>query len=482
MVEEWKPQEIGVRFSTYIEELRDFFASRGMRFGHPEDLAALAEDLVTTPAFAEEMGSMVRSIVFSEGEHLHRRDLLALVAVAIGGAEISGQDETVARAAQGLKLFLDAATRQQWSMFAPLPEESTTLVEEAPGPDSVTRDPYPRYAPEPIAAPEAEPGPSLRERLAAFAQTPEEAQKAVPPPIAVRPERQPTHAASAGAPQSNEVLLRAVSMAAAQQAAHAPSTGWRATLTQWWSIPAAAVALAAIAAGILVGRSQWGHHNPTVVQASLLSAPAATGNLAGSCVASPGPGVSRSGLEERSHWAHTLLEEKLYASALPELRTIAHLDPGYPAIQLDESDALLNLKEPDEARQAVDEQINIAECLAKLPSAALDTYCATQYGNAALGACRPQLEHIRQAAQLQAALVHLELGHRIAATGGTAAAVAELRQTEPAGSTHVTGTSHPPLRTLPSASPKERRPTPLPPASDDDRAEPARARPARPRQ
>lgn len=134
-------------------------------------------------------------------------------------------------------------------------------------------------------------------------------------------------------------------------------------------------------------------------------------SVAASC-APPSPAAfSRSGLDERSRWAHNLLDQKLYEAALPELREIAHMDPSFPGIRLDESDALLHLKRPDEAREAIDAQIGISRCLARLPRAQLAAYCGLHFPAATPAGCQQQIAHIRQQAELQAALVHLELGH-----------------------------------------------------------------------
>ena len=93
---------------------------------------------------------------------------------------------------------------------------------------------------------------------------------------------------------------------------------------------------------------------------------------------------------------------------------------------MDESDALLHLKRPEDARDAIDAQIAMSQCLDRLPRAALAQYCRTQYALPASGGgeCQQQMAHIRQAAELQAALVHLELGHSTQPDGSAAAALA----------------------------------------------------------
>lgn len=126
--------------------------------------------------------------------------------------------------------------------------------------------------------------------------------------------------------------------------------------------------------------------------------------------------------------AHNLQDQQLFGAALQQLHAIAMADPGFPGVHLDESDALLHMKLPERAREAVDAQIKISECLAALPSASLEAYCRTEFSSSAASACRPQLAHIRQAAELQDALVHLELGHRMDADDGTASALEQLQR------------------------------------------------------
>ncbi len=160
---------------------------------------------------------------------------------------------------------------------------------------------------------------------------------------------------------------------------------------------------------------------------------------------------------------------------MPELRSVARLDPGYPGINLDQSDALLQLKRPEDAREAVDAQLGISECLAKLPGPALDAYCGAEFSASTVGGCRPQLAHIRQAAELQAALVHLELGHRAAPeSGGTEASLTEsTTTTTPSKAEAKPRLSREPAESSPAA--QVRRPAPLPPASEGDSAEAPRA-------
>ena len=116
-------------------------------------------------------------------------------------------------------------------------------------------------------------------------------------------------------------------------------------------------------------------------------------------------------MNEKYRWAHTLIDQKLYDAALPELREIATTDPGFPGIHLDLSNALTQVKQPEQAKQAIDKQLAVSECLAKLPPEALDVYCKTEL-QAGHDTCQPQLDRIRQAAEMQATLIGADLGRR----------------------------------------------------------------------
>src|ERR1700712_4889291 len=72
-------------FSSYVEELREFFATHHMPFGSPEDIVPFAENLSTPGLFHDEMASMMRSIVLREGGNVPRAELLQLVLDAVAG-------------------------------------------------------------------------------------------------------------------------------------------------------------------------------------------------------------------------------------------------------------------------------------------------------------------------------------------------------------------------------------------------------------
>jgi len=111
----------------------------------------------------------------------------------------------------------------------------------------------------------------------------------------------------------------------------------------------------------------------------------------------------------RHQWAHSLLLKNHPDAALTELRGIATLDPGYPAINLEISDALLKSKQIDESKDAIKLQLEISQCLSNLPPRDAQEYCKSEWVTAPQGGCVAELAAINQKANYQAGLVDAEL-------------------------------------------------------------------------
>lgn len=437
-----KVESVSVRFGAYIEELREFFRSREVSFGSPADVRAFADRVAEPGSFQDEMGSMIRSILFREGETLGRGELLELVAVAVGGAEIETAAQEMHDSVRQMFVFVNGALRQRERMV----------------PKGFSDEDAHITAGDVLAASEAQ---DESEGQPVGGRSPENGyyrRTAEPPNEDQGPaeDRIESRSSSSG----SGMLFRAVSMAEMQPEEEATAgTGRR------WMIPAAIAVLIALAVGVYLMKPA--QHRASDSGAGTTNSAASLGS-AGSCVSPMAPGIARSALEERSRWAHRLLSQKLYDAALPELKSVAQMDPGYPGINLDQSEALLHLHRPDDARDAIDSQINVSECLAKLPSAALDSYCNAEFSPAAAGACRPELARIRQAAQLQAAMVHLELGHRIAPDAGTEPAVADAPK-EPVESPRAASAPSSAALAAPAANAHRAAPA----ATEGDNARPA---------
>ena len=63
--------------------------------------------------------------------------------------------------------------------------------------------------------------------------------------------------------------------------------------------------------------------------------------------------ISKGSLVAKQKWADSLLLKNHADAAVTELRNIASLVPGYPAINLEISDALLKSKHVTEAKDAI---------------------------------------------------------------------------------------------------------------------------------
>lgn len=449
MVEQSRLEGLGARFGTYVEDLREFFTSRSVRFGSPREVQAFAERVGAPGAFQDEMGSMVRSIFFSESESLGRRELVELVLVAVGGMALEPSAAELQPAVRKIVGFVNAAFHQDHGMGPG-------------GPDAETEQEV--TAGDILAVPPLQ---SEREEGVVGGRSPDDGSLDITAPEGGKP---PEGDFGRGVPVSGGgVLYRAVPVADDDSARY-DEVYVRQPRANRWLVPAVVAGVIAVGLGGYAIKTLTVH--PSAATESATSGVATTqqraGLLAGTCVNAPTPGISRANLQERARWARNLLDQKLYEAALPEIREVARLDPGYPGINLDESDALMQLKRPEDARDAVDTQITISECLAKLPSAALDAYCSTEFSSSTVGGCRPQLAHIRQAAELQAALVHLELGHRAAPDSGAIEATAAAADRTAAASVRQP-------RPVLTPAPRPRHSIVLPPATEGDTAQPVLA-------
>src|ERR1035437_8212452 len=195
----WTTPELASRFAPYIEELHEFFASYGMHYGSAEDMVPLSERLDRPGPFAEDLSSMVRSIILRQGGSMPRADLLEIIAVAIGGQEIDQAAQELQPPVHKLLGFLNGVLRKPWNVppGQDIPGPSRRPIEfptarVAPGfvrPESVfsrfdLAEAYPQTSTIPQPAPEAAPllvAESVPE-LASFA-APEVAQVRAADPI-----------------------------------------------------------------------------------------------------------------------------------------------------------------------------------------------------------------------------------------------------------------------------------------------------------
>ncbi len=99
-------------FGPHVEELHAFFTSRGVAFGSVEDLKPFVERLDADANFADEMASMVRTIIYRERDGLSRLELIELMETAVGGpAAEDAETPEVREAVRRLMGFVESVFR-----------------------------------------------------------------------------------------------------------------------------------------------------------------------------------------------------------------------------------------------------------------------------------------------------------------------------------------------------------------------------------
>ncbi len=129
------------------------------------------------------------------------------------------------------------------------------------------------------------------------------------------------------------------------------------------------------------------------------------------CVGPMDAQVSKASIDAKHQWADSLLAKNHVDAAVTEFRNIATLDPGYPGINFEISDALLKSKHTSEAKDAVKLQLEISECLSKLPPPDMQTYCKSE--SMSDGSCVQALAKINQQAHYQAGLLDAGAGRAL---------------------------------------------------------------------
>jgi hypothetical protein len=177
------------------------------------------------------------------------------------------------------------------------------------------------------------------------------------------------------------------------------------------------IALGVLACLVAVAYLTWPANHPlrpsTKNPAS--SGPERASSEAGTakCLGSGGSLLPRELLDHRHVAAMAMVYQKHFDTAVPALRDIAAADPGYPGINLDLSDALLQGQHAVEAKSAISSQIALSDCLIELPDHVLQDYCATEMAQSDKESCRSQLTQMQRAAHFQAALIDMQLATNI---------------------------------------------------------------------
>ena len=119
-------------FGPHVEELQEFFRSRGVRFGSAVDLPPFVERLQSDASFGDETASMVRTVIYRERDGLSRLELMELLATAVGGSEVDNAAAPEIREAVGkLMAFVESVFRTRRNPGGPVAESrSKPAIEE----------------------------------------------------------------------------------------------------------------------------------------------------------------------------------------------------------------------------------------------------------------------------------------------------------------------------------------------------------------
>ena len=217
------PEPTGLRYAPYIEELRGFIVSSGLPCGSPDNIFAVVERLQASTPFAEDLASLVRSMVLCEGGSMPHAQLLEILALAIGGPDMEHISEPYRQPLRQLLAFITSALRRPWNQppaeraeVVPFPTDTATVAAATAAEPALHRDPPApprlevRFEPPPAPEPapnnfQSEPAPSNVPPQGAFQS------QTIPSPEAVSwltaEQPKPTPWLS---PSMREVLLAAV--------------------------------------------------------------------------------------------------------------------------------------------------------------------------------------------------------------------------------------------------------------------------------
>lgn len=171
------PEPIGLRYAPYIQELRELFAFSGLQYGSPDDVFAVIERIQNSPAFVEDLTSLVRAAILREGGAMPHGQLLEILAVAIGGTGMEHAPQTHRQPLRQLLSFVAGVLRRPWNLPPGERSEVLSFPSEPQLPETET----------PAAALVADAPPVTETPAAAFVA---DAPPAAEPPPAILPETQ----------------------------------------------------------------------------------------------------------------------------------------------------------------------------------------------------------------------------------------------------------------------------------------------------
>lgn len=155
--------------------------------------------------------------------------------------------------------------------------------------------------------------------------------------------------------------------------------------------------------------------------------------------------------------ARELAAQSRFDDALAEYQHIAGVDPGLPGLNLDISQTLLKLNRPRQAKEAINSQIAVSDCLPRLTLDSMDEYCKSENFPSTM-ACMHELNSIQQSAYIHAALVQAELGRALAPDHAAEASASPAPSLKPQPA-HPHAASQPaPTHTLVAANNSDKEP------------------------
>lgn len=163
----------------YVEELHEFFTFSKVPYGSSADLAPFVERLNTPGSFADEMTSMIRSIIFREHGTAPRTELVELIAVAVGGPEIDQSAQQVVEPIRRILEFVNGVMRARQGMPGDEPATPTSQPEARPSDEAQGR------------APARAPRSSIASHLSIAAQPAPESPARRDPPLPTRDTQSP---------------------------------------------------------------------------------------------------------------------------------------------------------------------------------------------------------------------------------------------------------------------------------------------------
>ncbi len=200
-------ESLATRFAPHVELLHDFFASRGVHFGAPMDVKALAVRLSVPGSFHDEMCSILRTIIYREDTNVNRVELLELITLAVGGPGIDQTTEDLHEPVGQLLLFVNVVLLSlRKKPFGSEGEISQDHPAAAPTVSDQKFPQPPRNPPRSEDAPQVERNPPIPAILNAFSA---ETNAARPEhqnlPLPENPERRPSTATREIEPPANDL-------------------------------------------------------------------------------------------------------------------------------------------------------------------------------------------------------------------------------------------------------------------------------------